>query len=106
MEELFGVSMNIIMGVLLVIFLVAMAIIGVMASRNRIMLKLGLRNILRRRAQTVLIIIGIMLSSVITAAAFGTAAAASRSAAAADATLRRAAPGGGGEVRELVWRRS
>ena len=72
MEELFGVSMNIIMGVLLGIFLVTMAIIGVMASRNRIMLKLGLRNIPRRRAQTVLIIIGVMLSSVITAAAFGT----------------------------------
>ena len=72
MDELFGVSMNRIMGVLLVIFLVTMVIIVIMAWRNRVMLKLGLRNIPRRRAQTVLIIIGIMLSSVITAAAFGT----------------------------------
>ena len=72
MEELFGVSMNIIMAVLLAIVLPAMAVIAVMAWRNRIMLKMGLRNIPRRRAQTVLIIIGIMLSSVIMAAAFGT----------------------------------
>ena len=71
MEELFGVSMNAIMVVLLAIFLSAMAVVAVLAWRNRIMLKLGLRNIPRRRAQTVLIIIGIMLSSVIMAAAFG-----------------------------------
>ena len=72
MEELFGVSMNIIMAVLLAIVLPAMVVVAVMAWHNRIMLKMGLRNIPRRRAQTVLIIIGIMLSSVIMAAAFGT----------------------------------
>ncbi len=72
MEELFGISMNIIMVVLLAIVLPAMAVVAVMAWRNRIMLKMGLRNIPRRRAQTVLIIVGIMLSSVIMAAAFGT----------------------------------
>ena len=72
MEELFGVSMNLIMVVLLAIVLPALATVGVMAWRNRVMLKLGLRNIPRRRAQTVLIVIGIMLSTVIMAAAFGT----------------------------------
>ena len=72
MEELFGVSMNLIMIVLLTIFLVAMAVVAVLAWRNRVMLKLGLRNIPRRRAQTVLIIVGIMLSTVIISAAFGT----------------------------------
>ena len=72
MEKLFVFPMNWVMGVLLAIFLVALAILAVMAWRNRIMLKLGLRNIPRRRSQTVLIIIGVMLSSVITAAAFGT----------------------------------
>ena len=72
MEELFGLSMNIIMGVLLAITLIGMGIVAVMAWRNRIMLKMGLRNIPRRRTQTVLIIIGIMLSSVIMAAALGT----------------------------------
>ena len=58
MEELFGVSMNVIMVVLLAIFLPAMAVVAALAWRNRIMLKLGLRNIPRRRAQTVLIIVG------------------------------------------------
>ena len=72
MEELFGLSMDLIMVFLLVIFLAGMAAVGVMALRNRIMLKLALRNIPRRRAQTVLIIVGVMLSTVIMAAAFGT----------------------------------
>ena len=72
MEELFGLSMNRLMAALLAVFLVGIGIVVVMALRNRIMLKLGLRNIPRRRGQTVLIIIGIMLSSLVTAAAFGT----------------------------------
>ena len=57
---------------LLVIFLPVLAFIGLMAWRSRVMLKLGLRNIPRRRAQTVLIIVGIMISTLIMAAAFGT----------------------------------
>ena len=73
MEELFGVSMNIIMGVLLAIFVVTMAVVLVMALRSRIMLKMALRNIPRWRAQTVLIVVGVMLSTMIAAAAFGTA---------------------------------
>ena len=72
MEELFGLSMNVVMVVLLTTFLAAMAAVAVVAWRNRIMVKLGLRNIPRRRAQTVLIIVGVMLSTVITSAAFGT----------------------------------
>ena len=64
--------MNLIMVVLLAIVVPALAAVGVMAWRNRVMLKLGLRNIPRRRAQTALIIIGIMLSTVIMSAAFGT----------------------------------
>ena len=72
MDELFGAPMNWIMAVLLAITVIGVGTVAVMAWRNRIMLKLGLRNIPRRRGQTVLIIIGIMLSSLITAAAFGT----------------------------------
>lgn len=72
MEELFGVSMNLIMAVLLAIFVPALVIVAVLGWRNPIMLKLALRNIPRRRAQTVLIVVGIMLSSVIMATAFGT----------------------------------
>ena len=72
MEELFGVSMNVIMVVLLVILIPSLVIVAVMAWRNRVMLKMGLRNIPRRPAQTVLIIVGIMISTLIMAAAFGT----------------------------------
>ena len=72
MDELFGLSMTWLMLGLLVIFLAGMAVIATMALRNRVMLKLGLRNIPRRRAQTVLVIVGVMLSTMIAAAAFGT----------------------------------
>ena len=72
MEELFGLSMNVLMMVVLAIFLAAMAVVAVLAGRNRIMLKMGLRPIPRRLGQTVLIIIGVMLSTVIISAAFGT----------------------------------
>ena len=72
MEELFGLSMNVLMMVVLAIFLAAMAVLAILASRNRIMLKMGLRPIPRRLGQTVLIVIGVMLSTVIISAAFGT----------------------------------
>ena len=71
MEELFGIPMNWIMFVLLVIFISIMAVVVVMAWLNRIMLKLGLRNIPRRRGQSVIIVVGSMLSAVIIASAFG-----------------------------------
>ena len=72
MEELFGLSMNVLMMVVLAIFLAAMAVMTILALRNRIMLKMGLRPIPRRMGQTILIIIGVMLSTVIISAAFGT----------------------------------
>jgi len=72
MEELFGVDIDIIMIVLLAVFLPVTAGVMAVAWRNRVMLKLGLRNIPRRKSQTVLIIIGIMISTLIMASAFGT----------------------------------
>ena len=72
MEELFGVSIKVYMVVLLAILVPALALILYRGWRNPVLVKLGLRNIPRRKAQTVLIIVGIMLSAVITAAAFGT----------------------------------
>lgn len=71
MDELFGVSMTLIMAVLLAMFLPTLAAVGVLAFRNRVFLKMGLRNIPRRPGQTSLIIIGIMLSTVIMTTAFG-----------------------------------
>ena len=72
MEDLFGVKMDWIMYVLLAVFLPVLAIIAFMGLRNRVMLKMALRNIPRRKAQTALIIFGIMISTLIMAASFGT----------------------------------
>ena len=72
MNELFGLSMNWIMVGLLALLLPSLATIAFLGWRNPVMLKLGLRNIPRRKAQTALIIVGIMISTLIMAAAFGT----------------------------------
>ena len=72
MDELFGLSMNGIMLFLLATFIGGLAVVVVLAVRNRVMAKLGLRNIPRRWAQTILIIVGVMLSTVIMSAALGT----------------------------------
>jgi putative ABC transport system permease protein len=72
MDSLFGIPMNIIMVVLLVLLGISLATVVVAALLNRVMFIVGLRNIPRRRAQTTLIIIGLMLSTLIISAAFTT----------------------------------
>ena len=57
---------------MLVVFLIVSGSVGVLALRNRLSLKLGLRNIPRRRAQTVLIVVGLMLSTTLITSALGT----------------------------------
>ncbi|MEO6198179.1 MAG: FtsX-like permease family protein, partial [Dehalococcoidia bacterium] len=72
MDALFGLSMNTIMIVLVVMLAVCLAFVAFVALTNRIVFMMGLRNIPRRVAQTVLIVIGLMLSTVIITAAFAT----------------------------------
>ncbi len=72
MNEMFGLSMNTVMIVLLVLLGVTVSTVALVFVRNRIIFFMGLRNIPRRMAQTVLIIIGLMLSTVIITAAFTT----------------------------------
>ena len=72
MDELFGLSMDYIMLGLVAGFLVSLAVVGYVVLRNRIMFKMGVRNIPRRMAQTVLIVIGLMLSTLIISAALTT----------------------------------
>ena len=95
MEDLFGVKMDYIMIVLLVVLLPSLLAIGVMALRNRIMLKMGLRSIPRRKAQTALIIVGIMISTLIMAASFGTGDTLSFS-------IRKAVVDGLGTIDEII----
>ncbi|MXY37001.1 MAG: ABC transporter permease, partial [Dehalococcoidia bacterium] len=72
MEELFGVSMNTIAAVVVIITLAILVLLAWVAFRNPVMFKTGLRNIPRRRAQTTLIVFGLMLATVIMTVAFGT----------------------------------
>ena len=72
MDSLFGIPMNSIMVAMIVLLGIAMATVGVAAMRNRVMFLVGVRNIPRRVAQTVLIVIGLMLSTLIISAAFTT----------------------------------
>ena len=72
MDDLFGVSMTTIMLVLVALLAVSLATVGYVIVRNRVMFFIGLRNIPRRPAQTVLIILGLMLSTLIISAAFTT----------------------------------
>jgi putative ABC transport system permease protein len=64
--------MNALLIVMLALLAVSLATIAYIALRNRIMFLMGVRNIPRRLAQTVLIIVGLMLSTLIISAAFTT----------------------------------
>src|SRR3989442_9988753 len=72
MESLFGISMNTIMGVLLAALAISLSSVAYVALRHRIFFLMGLRNMPRRRSQTILIVIGLMLSTLIISAAFTT----------------------------------
>jgi putative ABC transport system permease protein len=70
MNDLFGLSMTYIMAGLLAVLAVAASTVGWVLLRNRVLFFIGVRNIPRRRAQTILIIIGLMLSTLIISTAF------------------------------------
>src|SRR5215210_7959066 len=72
MDTLFGVPMDAVMIVVLGLSIFVLLIVGLMAWRKPILLRLALRNIPRRRAQTVLIVFGLMLATLLITAAFGT----------------------------------
>jgi putative ABC transport system permease protein len=72
MNEIFGVPMNSIMVVLLVMLGICLLVVAWVALRRTLLFKMGLRNVPRRPAQTVLVVVGLMLSTLIIAAAFGT----------------------------------
>ena len=95
MEEIFGVDTNQIMIGVVIGFLLIVVGIGVLALLNRIILKIGLRNIPRRPAQTALIVVGLMLSTLIISSALGTGDTMNHS-------IRLAATKGLGEIDELL----
>jgi putative ABC transport system permease protein len=72
LEKLFGLEMITIAGVLSSALLLVLAVLAAVGWRNNVLLKLGLRPILRRRTQSGLIILGLMLATLIITAAFVT----------------------------------
>src|SRR4249919_845380 len=72
MKELFGIPMDTLAAVLAVLLACIAGSLGILALRNRVLLKLGVRNLLRRRARTALIVVGLMLGTTIIAAALAT----------------------------------
>ena len=69
MEELFGVDIDILAGVSTSIMIVAVLIVAVLGFRNKLLVKMAIRNIPRRPAQSVVIMFGLTLSTAIICAA-------------------------------------
>ncbi len=72
MDSLFGIPLTSILVALLLALGAIFAILGVIAWRQPLLVRMGLRNIVRRKPQTALIVIGLMLSTLIISAAFAT----------------------------------
>jgi putative ABC transport system permease protein len=71
-KELFGIPIETLVVVLAVLLAMTAGALGVLALRNRVLLKLGVRNVGRRRARSALIVVGLMLGTTIIAAALAT----------------------------------
>jgi putative ABC transport system permease protein len=71
-SKLFGIPVGGLATVLAVVLAVALAAVAVLAVRNPVFLRLGIRNVRRRRARTALIVVGLMLGTTIIAAALAT----------------------------------
>jgi len=72
MDNIFGLSMNYVLIVCVAIMGLCLLTTAVIALRNRVIFKMALRNIPRRKAQTILIMVGLMLSTLIIAASLTT----------------------------------
>src|SRR6476620_8168730 len=71
MEKLFGVQTTSIALVLMIMLALCLMVTVWVAIRRPVVFKLGVRNIPRRKAQTILIVVGLMLSTLIMSAALG-----------------------------------
>jgi hypothetical protein len=67
MTELFGIPTSALATALLIALAAGLGAIAVLGLRNRILVKLALRNVPRRRSRSVLIVAGLMLGTAIIA---------------------------------------
>jgi putative ABC transport system permease protein len=72
MNELFGIPTGALATALGLILAAGLGVVGLLAVRNPVFLKLGVRNIPRRRGRSALIVAGLMLGTAIIAAALAT----------------------------------
>jgi putative ABC transport system permease protein len=72
MRELFGIPIDTLLVVLGVALALALGIVGILALRHPVLVKLGVRNLGRRRGRTALIVVGLMLGTTIVATALTT----------------------------------
>src|SRR5688572_33450292 len=72
MDELYGIPMGPLAATLVALLTGLLGALGVLALRNRIFVKLGIRNVTRRRARTALIVLGLMLGTTIITSALTT----------------------------------
>jgi len=70
MDELFGAPLSSIALTLLVVFTVIVGYLAYIALRNTILLRMALRNVVRRPARTLLAVTGLMLATAIVSIAF------------------------------------
>jgi putative ABC transport system permease protein len=71
-NELFGIPLDTLLAILAIGLGVASGILAVLVLRNPVLVRLGVRNVGRRRGRTSLIVVGLMLGTTIIAAALVT----------------------------------
>jgi putative ABC transport system permease protein len=94
-SKLFGIPVGGLAVVLVLILAVVLAAVAVLALRNRVFLRLGVRNAGRRRGRSALIVVGLMLGTAIITAALATGDTMSH-------TIRSAAVSALGQTDEIV----
>jgi putative ABC transport system permease protein len=72
MSKIFGIPVGGLTAALTVLLILALACIAVLALRNRVFFRLGVRTLRRRRGRTILIVVGLMLGTAIISAALAT----------------------------------
>jgi putative ABC transport system permease protein len=93
--ELFGIPIGTVLVLLLGALVVALAVLAFLALRHPVLVKLGVRNVGRRRGRTALIVLGLMLGTAIVAVALTVGDTMSH-------TIRSAAVSSLGDTDELV----
>src|SRR5687768_5300862 len=72
MKEVFGIPVDTLLVFLLAALGISLCVLGALAIRNRVLVKLAVRSVGRRRGRSALIVVGLMLGTTIIAAALTT----------------------------------